>query len=156
MKGGWSGVDVPDVLGVWTALEEVEDGACGVCGGGRGDGGGPGNGCMWVPLVPLAVAAATAVGGIVALVLLLALVVPLMLPLLAVAVVALLLLALPLEDLKEDKRFCAEDLRRIKGRRMGWESEVNEGMHKRNVPLRSEDLIRRTHFSKIPSHGHTT
>jgi hypothetical protein len=131
MKGGWSGVDVPDVLGVWMALEEVEDGACGVGGGGRGDGGAPGGACMWIPFVTLEVPAATAVGGVVALMLLLTVGIPLLLPL-PVELMELLLVALPLEDLKEDKRFCAEDLRRIKGRRMGRESEVDEeGMHKR-------------------------
>ena len=121
---------MPDVLGVWTALEEVEDGACGGSGMGRGDGGAPGGACMWIPFAPLEGAAATAVGGFVALMLLLGVLVPLLLPL-PVELVELLLLALPLEDLKEDKRFCAEDLRRIKGRRMGRVSEVKEGMHKR-------------------------
>jgi len=69
--------------------------------------------------------AATAVGGAAGLVLIPALVVPLLLPLAAA------LLALPLEDLKEDKRFCAEDLRRIMGRRMGWESENKGDIHTR-------------------------
>jgi hypothetical protein len=57
-----------------------------------------------------------------------ALVLPLVPPLPAAVavgvVVAGALLALPLEDLKEDKRFCAEDLRRIMGRRMDWESGI--------------------------------
>ena len=137
IKGGWSGVDVPDVLGVWTVLEEVDDGACGVGGRGCGDGGAPGGACMWIPFVTPEAPAATAVGGVVALMLLLAVGIPLLL-LLPVELVELLLVALPLEDLKEDKRFCAEDLRRIKGRRMGLESEVEEeGMHtKGNDPIR--------------------
>jgi hypothetical protein len=119
VKGGWSGVDVPDVLGVWTALEGLEDGAGGgggICIG-RDDGAAPGGVCMWAPFVLLEVADADATGttvggGAATLLLLTALVVPLLLP---------LLVALPLEDLKEDKRFCAEDLRRIEGRRRGWE-----------------------------------
>jgi hypothetical protein len=114
-------VDVPDVLGVWTALEGLEDGAGGgggICIG-RDDGAAPGGVCIWAPFVLLEVADAdadatgTAVGGgATTLPLLLALVVPLLLP---------LLVALPLEDLKEDKRFCAEDLRRIEGGGRGWE-----------------------------------
>lgn len=118
MKGGWSGVDAPDVLGVWTALEGLEDGAggCGICIGSDDDTA-PGGVCIWAPFVLLEVADADATGtavggGAAALLLLPALVVPLLLP---------LLVALPLEDLKEDRRFCAEDLRRIEGRRRGWE-----------------------------------
>jgi hypothetical protein len=120
VKGGWSGVDAPDVLGVCTALEGLEDGAGGgggICIG-RDDGAAPGGVCIWAPLVLLGVADADATGtavgggGAATLLLLPALVVPLLLP---------LLVALPLEDLKEDKRFCAEDLRRIERRRRGWE-----------------------------------
>ena len=103
-------MDAPDVLGDWTALEGLGDGAGG--GGisiGRDDGAAPGGVCIWAPLVLLEVADADAtgmaVGGDAApLLLLTALMVPLLLP---------LLLVVPLEDLKEDKRFCAEDLRRI-------------------------------------------
>jgi hypothetical protein len=126
MKGKWMGVDAPDVLGVWTALEEVEDGAAG---GGGGRGGDDGDGaCVWAPFVPLGVAVdAMAVGGAALMLLLLpALVLPLLLPARAAAAVvaaAAALLAFPLDDLKEDKRFCAEDLRRIMGRRMDWESK---------------------------------
>jgi hypothetical protein len=112
-------VDVPDVLGVWTALGGLEDGAGGAGGIciGRDDGAAPGGVCMWAPFVLLEVADADATGttvggGAATLLLLTALVEPLLLP---------LLVALPLEDLKEDKRFCAEDLRRIEGRRRGWE-----------------------------------
>jgi hypothetical protein len=104
-------VDAPDVLGDWTALEGLGDGAGGggICIG-RDDGTAPGGVCMiWAPFALLEVADADAtgmaVGGDAAPLLLLpALVIPLLLPLLA---------AVPLEDLKEDKRFCAEDLRRI-------------------------------------------
>lgn len=103
-------MDAPDVLGDWTALEGLGDGAGGggICIG-RDDGAAPGGVCIWAPLVLLEVADADAtgmaVGGDAApLPLLPALVVPLLLLLLAVV---------PLEDLKEDKRFCAEDLRRI-------------------------------------------
>jgi hypothetical protein len=119
VKGGWSGVEVPDVLGVWTALARLEDGAeggGGICIG-RDDGAAPGGECMWAPFVLLEIADADATGtavgggGAATLLLLPAVVVPLLLP---------LLVALPLEDLKEFKRFCAEDLRRIEGRR-GWE-----------------------------------
>ena len=110
-------MDVPDVLGVWTALEGFEDGAGsggGICIG-RDDGAAPGGVCIWAPFVLLEVADAdadatgTAVGGGGAVALLLppALVVPVLLP---------LLVAFPPEDLKEDKRFCADDLRRIEGR----------------------------------------
>lgn len=115
MKGGWSGVEVPDVLGVWTALEGLEDGAGsggGICIG-RDDGGAPGGVCIWAPFVLLEVADADATGkavgggGAATLLLLPALAVPLL--------VLPLLEAFPLEDLKEDKRFCADDLRRIEG-----------------------------------------
>ena len=112
MKGGWSGVEVPDVLGVWTALAGLEDGARGwggICIG-RDDGAAPGGECIWAPFVLLEVADAnvigTAVGGGGAATLLL-------LPAVVVPLLLLLLAALPLEDLKEDRRFCAEDLRRI-------------------------------------------
>ena len=116
MNGGWIGVEVPDVLGVWTALEEAEGGAGG--GGGKRGINGAGTGgaaWVWTPFVLIevatdaAAAAAMAAGGAVALLLLPALVLPLAFPLLAAAAV----LELPVEDLKEDKRFCAEDLRRI-------------------------------------------
>ena len=116
MNGGWIGVEVPDVLGVWTALEEAEGGAGG--GGGKRGINGAGTGgaaWVWTPFVLIevatvaAAAAAMAAGGAVALLLLPALVLPLAFPLLAAAVE----LELPVEDLKEDKRFCAEDLRRI-------------------------------------------
>jgi hypothetical protein len=115
MNGRWIGVEVPDVLGVWTALEEADGGADGGGGNGGIDGGGTGGaGWVWTPFVLIEVvdavdAAAMAAGGAVALLLLPALVLPLLFPLLVVAVV----LELPVEDLKEDKRFCAEDLRRI-------------------------------------------
>ena len=112
-------MDVPDVLGVWTALEGLDDGpgsGGGICIG-RDNGGAPGGVCVWAPFTLLEVADAdangTTVGGDAATMLLLpALVVPLVLPLLE---------ALPLEDLKEDRRFCADDLRRIEGRRRCWE-----------------------------------
>ena len=110
-------MEVPDVLGVWTALEGLEDdagGGGGICIG-RDDGAAPGGVCIWAPFVLPEVADADATGtvggGAAALLLLPAPVVPLL----------LLLVALPLEDLKEDKRFCAEDLRRIEGGRRGWE-----------------------------------
>jgi len=91
---------------------------------GRDVGGGPGGVCVWAPFVLLEVADPDATGmavgggGAAALLLLPVLVMPLPPPLLVVARAVALLLALPLEDLKEDKRFCAEDLRRIKGRWM--------------------------------------
>jgi hypothetical protein len=110
-------VEVPDVLGVWTALEGLEDGpgsGGGICIG--RDDGATGGVCIWAPFVLLEVtdadATGTAVGGSAATLLLLpALVVPLLL--------LPLLVAFPPEDLKEDKRFCADDLRRIEGR--SWE-----------------------------------
>ena len=106
---------MPDVLGVWTALEGLEDDAGsggGICIG-RDDGAAPGGVCIWAPFVLLEVADAdatrTPVGGSAT-----------TLPLLPALVVPLLLLPLlvvfPPEDLKEDKRFCADDLRRIGGK----------------------------------------
>jgi len=125
VKGGWSGVDAPDVLGVWTALAGLEDEAGGGGGRdmGRDNGGAPGGVWVWAPFTLLEVvdadADATEMAGEGAAVMpvLPALVVPLLLPLLVVARAVALLLAFPLEDLKEDKRFCAEDLRRIEGQR---------------------------------------
>jgi hypothetical protein len=115
-------VEVPDVLGVWTALEGLEDGAGGgggICIG-RDDGAAPGGVCIWAPFMLLEVADADATGmavgggGAATLVLLPALVV---VPLLLLP----LLVAFPPEDLKDDKRFCADDLRRIEGGRRCWE-----------------------------------
>ena len=112
-------MDVPDVLGVWTALEGLGDGAGGggICIG-SDDGAAPGGECIWAPFVlleaadPDATGTAVGGGGAATLLLLPGPEVPLLLP---------LLVAVPLEDLKEDKRFCAEDLRRIEGRRRCWE-----------------------------------
>ena len=115
-------MDVPDVLGVWTALEGLEDGAGsggGICIG-RDDGAAPGGVCIWAPFMLLEVADADATGmavgggGAATLLLLPALVV---VPLLLLP----LLVVFPPEDLKDDKRFCADDLRRIEGGRRCWE-----------------------------------
>ena len=55
---------MPDVLGVWTALGGLEDGAGGAGGIciGRDDGAAPGGVCMWAPFVLLEVADADATG----------------------------------------------------------------------------------------------
>jgi hypothetical protein len=119
-KGGWAGVDVPDVLGVGSPLEEVEEGGSG--GGEVVDATVPEDGCdAWV-CVPLTAAA----GPETELLWLLPLLLPL--PLLPPPAPWLLLelmlewllppwfVALLLEveeDLKEERRFWAEDLRRI-------------------------------------------
>ena len=126
-----AGVEVPDVLGVGMMLAGAEDESCGGGGGGSGDGAntvaGPGG--EWTPFMllaaaPAAPAAAPAAVGTPPLPL--AWAVP-TLPLL----LALLGPALPVAAaLKEERRFWAEDLRRMVGRREGccWcESEEEEG-----------------------------
>ena len=125
-KGRRAGVDVPDVLGVGRMLEDAE-----VSGGGSGEGAnteGPDGESGevtwgWAPFMLLPAAAAATTADTPPLPLPAA---ALPLPLLTVTwllalVLALLALALLLldEDLKEERRFWAEDLRRIEGRRVG-------------------------------------
>ena len=119
-----AGVEVPDVLGVGMMLAGAEDESGG--GGGSGDGAntvaGPGG--EWTPFMLLAAAPAAAPAAVGTPPLALAVpTVPLLLALLAPA--------LPVAAaLKEERRFWAEDLRRMVGRREGccWcESEEEEG-----------------------------
>ena len=120
-------MDVPDVLGVGWQLEEVEEGGGG--GGDAVDATIPRGGCDACPCTPLVVAAAaTTVRPGAGLLLLLPL--PLVLELvLALPLLWLAVLLLELDDdLKEERRFWAEDFLRIDGRAGGCGSEFEEGV----------------------------
>jgi hypothetical protein len=135
-KGGRAGVEVPDVLGVGMALDEAEDKG----GGGSGDGANTVGGKRgWTPFMLLARAATTETTPLLLPLIVPPLLPPLLLPtppwpllLLLLLLLPLLLLAPELElepevaALKEERRFWADDLRRIIGRREeeGWESEL--------------------------------
>jgi hypothetical protein len=125
-----AGVEVPDVLGVGMMLAGAEDES-----GGGGGGGGSGDGANtvagpggeWTPFMLLAAAPPAAPAAVETPPFPLALAVPTV-PLL---LLALLAPVLPVAAaLKEERRFWAEDLRRMVGRREGccWcESEEEEG-----------------------------